>query len=137
MTTIRDSDEPRSHQERGAFPAGQDEVENGDHFDNLEDADTLADLNGPETPEAGGLDSMRVDDAMDDQPDGDRQLTTDSDAIDTGLNDSDLGADVAGLPADSADTAEREGYAGLGPDAPRTGGDRTGDRATGLMGLRD
>lgn len=37
------------------------------------------------------------DDSLDDQPDGDRQLTTDSDAIDEGQNnDSDLGADVAG-----------------------------------------
>lgn len=37
------------------------------------------------------------DDAMDDLPDGDRQLTTDSSAIDEGQNnDSDLGADVAG-----------------------------------------
>lgn len=37
------------------------------------------------------------DDAMDTQPDGDRQLVTDSDAIDEGQNnDSDLGADVAG-----------------------------------------
>lgn len=37
------------------------------------------------------------DDAMDTQPDGDRQLVTDSDALDEGQNnDSDLGADVAG-----------------------------------------
>jgi len=37
------------------------------------------------------------DDSLDSQPDGDRQLTTDSDAIDEGnTNDSDLGADVAG-----------------------------------------
>lgn len=48
------------------------------------------------------------DDSMDDQPDGDRQLTTDSTALDGGgskesgdfsgggNNDSDLGADVAG-----------------------------------------
>jgi len=36
-------------------------------------------------------------DAMDTLPDGDRQLTTDSDALDEGgTNDSDLGADVAG-----------------------------------------
>ena len=35
--------------------------------------------------------------AMDDQPDGDRQLVTGSEAIDEGgTNDSDLGADVAG-----------------------------------------
>ena len=38
-----------------------------------------------------------TDDAMDSLPDGDRQLVTDSDAIDEGqTNDSDLGADVAG-----------------------------------------
>ena len=38
-----------------------------------------------------------IDDAMDTLPDGDRQLTTDSDALDEGQNnDSDLGADVAG-----------------------------------------
>ena len=36
------------------------------------------------------------DDSLDDEPDGDRQLTSDSDALDTGLNDSDLGASVAG-----------------------------------------
>lgn len=37
-----------------------------------------------------------TDDSLDAAPDGDRQLTTESDALDTGLNDSDLGADVAG-----------------------------------------
>ncbi len=38
-----------------------------------------------------------AEDALDDQPDGDRQLTTESDAIDEGnTNDSDLGASVAG-----------------------------------------
>lgn len=38
-----------------------------------------------------------TEDEMDDQTDGDRQLTTDSEAIDEGgTNDSDLGADVAG-----------------------------------------
>lgn len=52
------------------------DTENDDQFDGEEDA---------------------KDDAMDDQTDGDRQLTTDSDAIDEGgTNDSDLGADVAG-----------------------------------------
>ncbi|MBV9848388.1 MAG: hypothetical protein JO250_01750 [Armatimonadetes bacterium] len=38
------------------------------------------------------LDSDMADDDMDDMIDGDRQLTTDSDAIDGGLNDSDLGS---------------------------------------------
>lgn len=46
---------------------------------------------------ADALDTDETDDALDNQPDGDRQLTTDSDAIDEGgTNDSDLGADVAG-----------------------------------------
>lgn len=36
------------------------------------------------------------DDSLDDEPDGDRQLTSESDALDMGLNDSDLGASVAG-----------------------------------------
>ncbi len=36
------------------------------------------------------------DDSLDGDPDGDRQLVSDSDAIDTGTNDSDLGASVAG-----------------------------------------
>ena len=39
----------------------------------------------------------KTDAEMDAQPDGDRQLVTESDAIDEGQNnDSDLGADVAG-----------------------------------------
>lgn len=50
--------------------------------DNPDDLDILTD-----TPE---------DDEEDDQPDGDRQLSTDSAAIDSGTNDSDLGAEVAG-----------------------------------------
>ena len=42
-------------------------------------------------------DALGADDPMDGQPDGDRQLTTESDAIDEGgTNDSNLGADVAG-----------------------------------------
>jgi len=36
------------------------------------------------------------DDSLDGETDGDRQLTSESDALDTGLNDSDLGASVAG-----------------------------------------
>ena len=57
---------------------------------------------GPLAPvsQADGRDGLTegpADDAMDDQPDGDRQITTDSTAIDEGQNnDSDLGADVAG-----------------------------------------
>ena len=46
--------------------------------------------------EAMNTDVMESD-AMDAQPDGDRQLVTGSDALDEGgTNDSDLGADVAG-----------------------------------------
>lgn len=145
MTTTSSISDSRGHQDRTPFPAGQDEVENGDHFDNLEDADTLADLNGLE-PNAGpplnpvgkddDEDAPTLDDQLDDQPDGDRQLTTDSEAIDTGLNDSDLGAEAAGLTPHNQGESDREGYAGLGPDAPVSGGDQTGDRATGLMGLR-
>lgn len=44
-------------------------------------------------------DDEDVEDSAEDmnaQPDGDRQLSTDSDAIDTGTNASDLGAAVAG-----------------------------------------
>ncbi len=41
--------------------------------------------------------NTRDQDALDGQPDGDRQLTTGSDALDEGgTNSSDLGADVAG-----------------------------------------
>jgi len=56
------------------------------------------DLTGDEmNDETGDAMNDARDDAMDDQPDGDRQLVTDSDAIDEGnTNDSDLGADVAG-----------------------------------------
>ena len=42
----------------------------------------------------GRIDDVN-DDSLDDEPDGDRQLTSESDALDTGLNDSDLGASVA------------------------------------------
>ncbi len=52
--------------------------------DNPDDLDILTDT--PEDDE----------EEMDALPDGDRQLSTDSAAIDTGTNDSDLGADVAG-----------------------------------------
>lgn len=53
--------------------------------DNPDDLDILTD----------DEDADETDD-MDAQPDGDRQLSTDSDAIDTGTNASDLGAAVAG-----------------------------------------
>ncbi len=54
--------------------------------DNPDDLDILTDTDD---------DTEEIDD-MDAQPDGDRQLSTDSDAIDTGTNASDLGAAVAG-----------------------------------------
>lgn len=54
--------------------------------DNPDDLDILTDDEDTE-------DSAENMDAL---PDGDRQLSTDSDAIDTGTNDSDLGAAVAG-----------------------------------------
>lgn len=66
---------------------------------------------------------------LDAQPDGDRQLSTDSDAIDSGLNDSDLGAEVG-----FTDIHE------LGPDVTggQAGRDATGDGATGIgSGLRE
>ncbi|MDQ2687572.1 MAG: hypothetical protein M3Y28_06865 [Armatimonadota bacterium] len=66
---------------------------------------------------------------LDNQTDGDRQLTTDSDAIDTGNNDSDLGADAGFTDIH-----------GLGPDVTggQTNTDATGDGATGIgSGLRE
>jgi hypothetical protein len=54
-------------------------------------------MNTPIRQDTDALNTDDLDDEMDDQPDGDRQLTTDSDALDEGgTNDSDLGADVAG-----------------------------------------
>ena len=47
--------------------------------------------------EKDDLFEAKTDAEMDAQPDGDRQLVTESDAIDEGgTNDSDLGAEVAG-----------------------------------------
>ena len=70
--------------------------------DNLGDADTLADMQNADP------------DRQDDGPiEDEQQLVSDSDAIDEGSNDSDLGAEQAGLP-------DAEGK----------------DRATGL-GMRD
>lgn len=57
-----------------------------------------------------------TDDSMDDMVDGDRQLTTDSDAIEGGLNDSDLGSprdteldDSLGVDSVSSDDASLSG----------------------------
>ena len=117
MVTDQKDIDPTAFSERNAT-GGQDQVEDGDAMDNLQDADTLADLDG--------------------EPDGDRQLTTESDAIDGGLNDSDLGADVAGLtPTGGSATLPDNDMAVLGPDvAPDGAGAQTSDRATGLTGLR-
>ena len=52
--------------------------------------------NFPDELPKSQTDEFANDDSLDDEPDGDRQLTSDSDALDTGLNDSDLGASVAG-----------------------------------------
>jgi len=52
--------------------------------------------NFPDELPKSQTDEFVNDDSLDDEPDGDRQLTSESDALDTGLNDSDLGAGVAG-----------------------------------------
>ena len=58
------------------------------------DTETTAPLDGGKTDSDSETDSGSE---MDGLPDGDRQLTTDSRALDEGgSNDSDLGADVAG-----------------------------------------
>ena len=84
------------------------------------------DPNGAYGDDAGSADGNT---GLDSQADGDRQLTTDSDAIDTGLNDSDLGAEAGFTDIH-----------GLGPDVTggRTTGDATGDGGTGIgSGLRE
>lgn len=132
---------------------GQDQVEIDDRQDNLQDADTLADVRDPVPADTSDSDMDGTgDDALDNQTDGDRQLTTDSEALDTILNDSDLGADVAGLDpereryaaggadavASSDDSGQREGYAGLGPDSAPSGGQSVTGGATGLgTGVRE
>ncbi len=55
--------------------------------DNPDDLDILSDTAENDEAEKTEMDAL---------PDGDRQLSTDSAAIDTGTNASDLGADVAG-----------------------------------------
>ena len=54
------------------------------------------DDNFPDEVRESQADEFVNDDSLDHEPDGDRQLTSESDALDTGLNDSDLGASVAG-----------------------------------------
>ena len=64
-------------------------------MDNLKDDEMEDEVDGDMDSEIDG--EGEIDGEMDDLPDGDRQLTTDSAAIDEGnTNDSDLGADVAG-----------------------------------------
>ena len=65
------------------------------------------------------VDDLDDDDSMDDMIDGDRQLSTDSDAIDGGLNDSDLGSprdadlsDSLGEGSFSSDDASLSGLPG-------------------------
>ncbi len=55
--------------------------------DNPDDLDILTDTPDDEEDDLDDMDTL---------PDGDRQLSTDSAAIDSGTNDSDLGAAVAG-----------------------------------------
>lgn len=62
--------------------------------DNPDDLDILTDT-AEDAADDTAEDAEEMDD-MDTQSDGDRQLSTDSDAIDTGTNASDLGAAVAG-----------------------------------------
>lgn len=98
------------------------------------DGADLEDVSGQAgTAAAGGvLDVGTGDSSLDDQPDGDRQLTTDSEALDEGLNDSDLGAEQGFTNIHDA--------RGLGPDVTggQTTSDTTGDRATGIgSGLRE
>ncbi len=108
------------------------DIQSDRQADNLQDADTLADMRNadPNLPERQ---DDRAGDELTDTPGPDEmQLETDSDAIDGGTNDSDLGADVAGLP----DTGTKGSDAGLDNSA-RTSADPTGDRATGLGAFRD
>lgn len=57
--------------------------------------DTLSNNMPDELPSSPPTD-FENDTSLDGDPDGDRQLTSDSEALDMGLNDSDLGASVAG-----------------------------------------
>ena len=134
-------------------PAGQDQVENDDLQDNLQDADTLADIRDPVPADTTAADPFDAagDNGMDAQTDGDRQLSTASDALDTGLNDSDLGAEAAGLDPEreryaaggadalaSQSAAPTEGYAGLGPDSVPPAAQTVTGGATGLgTGVRE
>ena len=72
------------------------DIQSDRQADNLQDADTLADMQNadPNLPER--QDDMSGDELTNTPGPDEMQQVTDSDAIDSGLNDSDLGADVAG-----------------------------------------
>jgi len=105
--------------------------------DNLEDADTLADMKNadPDMPDvrnpldgpADNFDMLPGDSPIEDED----QLYNTSDVLDGGNNSSDLGAEQAGL----ADPGFRGTDAGLDISKGQ-GGDPTGDRATGLGAFR-
>lgn len=117
--------------------------------DNLEDADTLADMKNadPDMPDVRDDDlnaDMNQDAAAESAPmnqdardadtpiEDEDQLYNTSDVLDGGTNSSDLGAEQAGL----ADTGFKGTDAGLDISAEQ-GSDPTGDRATGLGAFRD
>lgn len=101
--------------------------------DNLQDADTLADMQNadPDMPDvrdpldgaADNFDMLPGDSPIEDED----QLYNTSDVLDGGNNSSDLGAEQAGL----ADTGFKGTDAGLDISAEQ-GSNPTGDRATGL-----
>ena len=115
-------------QDMSSGPGGSvADIQSDAQTDNLQDADTVADMRNadPEMPDI--QDEMTGDEMTDDTIEDEQQLVSDSDAIDSGSNDSDLGAEQAGL------TKETKGSdAGLDNDT----GSNT-DRATGLGAFRD
>ncbi len=82
--------------------------------DTLDDENPQGIIRDFEVPHDGSGDNDSTSDStdLDNQTDGDRQLTTDSDAIDGGLNDSNLGADEfsENPPAANDDSDERRRY---------------------------
>lgn len=106
--------------------------------DNLEDADTLADMKNANPDQPDVLDSLNDDAGTPDLLPNDApiededQLYNTSDVLDGGNNTSDLGAEQAGL----AEPGFKGTDAGLDISAEQ-GGDPTGDRATGLGAFRD
>jgi len=106
--------------------------------DNLEDADTLADMKNANPDQPDVLDSLNDDAGTpdflpNDTPiEDEQQLYNTSDVLDGGNNTSDLGAEQAGL----ADPGFKGTDAGLDISAEH-GSDPTNDRATGLGAFRD